>query len=92
MALRLSRERCSPGVLPDRVGAEAVQANRAGTQAALVAGQEDPMTKKRRTHAQSIKAKAPRDLSAGLSARKVKAGVNVKLERCFVKSWSTSGA
>ena len=49
------------------------------------------MTKKRRIRAQSMKTKAPRDLSAGPSARKVKAGLSVKLERCFVKSWSTSG-
>ena len=46
------------------------------------------MKKKRRTSAKPMKAKAPRDLSAGLNARKVKAGLSVKLERCVIKNWS----
>ena len=47
------------------------------------------MTRKQQTRPKSSKVKALKDLSARPLAAKVKAGY--KLERCFVKSWSTSG-
>lgn len=48
------------------------------------------MTRKVRTPSRRRTTRKLEDLSAGPKARKVEGRLSYKLDRCYVKSWSTS--